>query len=342
MSNKNIGALLDEVARSRGIPRNILINAIENGIALAAQRKTGKNNLRASFDTESGAFSLVQMKIVKEEPTGDDAEITPDEAERVTGKRHEPGTVVPVPFGFSDLGRLAAVTTRKMMEKTMAEIESDHRYAELAGHKWTMVSAVIRTKRENGDLLCDVGETPAEIPLKEQAFREKFKNGEIIKALVIDVGRKGMDCFYILSRTHPLLLRFLLMMEVPEIADGTVLIKSLARDTAGRSKVAVASVEKDIDAVGACIGPGGSRVRRIISELKGENIDVIPWSDDPEKLIAASLMPARVKSVRCRPETHEADVELEPDQQSVAVGKKGLNIRLASRLTHWIIKVAES
>jgi len=226
-----------------------------------------------------------------------------------------------------------------MMEKTLAEIKADHKYEQMTHNRWQILTAAVRGKNDEGDIICNIADTPAELPRDEQAFRENFKEGELIKVLVTGFAHRGMNSVYIVSRTHPLLLRFLFFMEVPEIADGVVEIKSLARDTAGRSKVAVASNNPGVDPVGACIGPGGERVRRIIKELKGENIDVVKWSDDPVKLIAASLTPAKVKSVKCNPDTHEASVELEPDQQSIAVGKKGLNIRLASRLTHWTINI---
>jgi N utilization substance protein A len=338
MAQKEITDLLDEIAAQRGIDRRVLISAIETGLLAAAQRKTGFDNLRASFDAETGSFTLFQMKTVKEEPLDPDHEIAPREAAAYSQKP-EPGAVIAVPFSLPDLGRLAAMTIRQMMVKTLAEIQADHRYAQMMQNRWQMMTAAVRGKNDDGDIICNIADATAELPREEQAFRESFENGDLIKVVVTNIAQRGREPVYIVSRTHPLLLRYLLRMEVPEIADGAVEIRSMARDTAGRSKVAVASNNPSVDPVGACIGPGGSRIQRIIKELHGENIDVVKWSDDPAKLIAASLTPAKVKSVKCNAATHEADVELEPDQQSVAVGKKGLNIRLASRLTRWSIKV---
>ena len=338
MAQNEIQVLLDEIAAQRGIERSVLINAIESGLSLAAQRKTRFNNLKAAFDPDSGSFTISQIKTIKE--TVDDPlhEISPEDAASYSDDLAE-GDVVAVPFTLPDLGRLAAMATRQMMEKTLAEIKADQKYALMMHNQWQILTASVRGTNDDGDIICTIADTTAELPRDEQVFREKFKEGELIKVLVIAFAHRGRNSVYIVSRTHPLLLRFLFFMEVPEIADGVVEIKSLARDTAGRSKVAVASNNPAVDPVGACIGPGGERVQRIIKELRGENIDVVKWSDDPARLIAASLTPAKVKSVKCNPDSHEAFVELEPDQQSIAVGKKGLNIRLASRLTHWTINI---
>ncbi len=338
MKQNGIKELLDEIAAQRGIERGVLIGAIEAGLCIAAQRKTRFDNLKATFDADTGTFTLSQIKTVKEAPDDPVHEISPQEAADYSSDPAE-GEVVAVPFSLPDLGRLAAMTTRQMMEKTLAEIKADHKYEQMTHNRWRILTAAVRGKNDEGDIICNIAETTAELPREEQAFRESFKEGELIKVLVTGFAHRGRNSVYIVSRTHPLLLRFLFIMEVPEIADGVVEIKSLARDTAGRSKVAVASNNPGVDPVGACIGPGGERVRRIIKELKGENIDVVKWSDDPAKLIAAALTPAKVKSVKCNPDTREASVELEPDQQSIAVGKKGLNIRLASRLTHWSINI---
>lgn len=340
MKQESLSSLLDEIARQRNIGPEVLVNAIQTGIMIAAQRKSGMDNLRALFNTENGTFTLRQIKTVKEEVTDSNREISLSEAQELNPASIT-GETVSLPFDFSDLGRLAARTTRRMMEKTLEEIETDHRYAQIYADLWKLAIATVRGKGEEGEIFCDVAEKPAELPLSEQAFREEFKNGEVIKVVIVAVERRKREIVPILSRTHPLLLRYLLIREVPEINAGHLEIKSLARDTAGRAKVAVHSTSPNIDAVGACIGPKGARVRRIINELKGENIDIIEWSENPEKFIAAALTPAKVISVKCNPKNLEADVTLKPDQHSIAVGKKGLNIRLASRVTRWKINLYE-
>lgn len=339
MSKTDLKKMIEDAARERGIEPHVLTNAIQSGISFAAREKTGQSNLRAAFDKETESFALYQVKTVQETIENPDCGISPEDARKYAPEPNI-GDEVLVPYPFPDLGRIAAHATRKIMKKNLEEIESDHKQEEMMRDRFKLVVAVVRSKNDLDEYICDVADTPALLPRKEQAFRESFKAGEVIKTVIVDVERRGRDLHHILSRTHPLLLRFLLTREVPEIAEGLVEIKSIARDTAGRSKVAVASVGGNIDAEGACIGPGGSRIMRITEELKGENIDIIPWSENPEKLIASSLKPAKVKSVKCDFKKFEADVELEPNQQSIAVGKKGLNIRLASRLTHWTIRVA--
>ncbi|GMT41974.1 MAG: transcription termination/antitermination protein NusA [bacterium] len=338
--NKNsLNSIIDAIVSERSISRQALINAIETAISDAAQRKARLYNLHAVFDTDKGAVTLTQTKTVKENVDDPEYEITPEQAAKHMSNP-EPGAMASLPYSMPELGRLAAMATRRMMKKTVEEIKAVQFYGGMLKNKWKMVTAAVRGRiDETGLILCDVAEMPAELLRKEQAFREKFKNGELIKVLVIDVVSRDNDSVYILSRTHPMLLRFLLEMEVPEIVDGLVEIKSVARDTAGRSKVAVFSANSDIDAVGTCIGPDGSRVQRITKELKGENIDVIKWFDEPEKFIAASLTPAKVESVKCNPASYEAFVKLESSQRSIAVGKGGLNIRLASRLTRWTINI---
>ncbi len=334
---ENLREIIEEAARERGIQADVLVRAIETGIAIAAQRKSGEQNLRARFNTGDGSFSLTQRLIVRDEPM-DDTEISVAEA-RALKEDARPGDELEAPFDFPDLGRLAAQTTRSVMRKNLAELETEQKVGALMEERGKLVVATVVGKNEREDYLLKAGELLAVLPRKEQAFRESFHNGEVIKVIIVGAERGGDEPIYSVSRTHPLLLRHLFTREVPEVADGVVLIKALARDTGGRAKVAVTTTNPAIDPVGTCIGPAGQRVKNIIKELKGENIDILPWSEEPEKLIAAALMPAKVKSVKCKHQTQEAFVELEPDQQSIAVGKKGMNIRLASRLTRWTINI---
>jgi len=330
--------MIEDAARERGVAPAVITSAIEAGVSLAVQKKTHRGNLRAQFDLESGAFSLWQVKTAKQTVIDPEMEITMEEARKLDALAVA-GMDVAVPFQFPEIGRLAATTTRKVMQKTLKEMENEHKVAELAKDTGKMVIGTVIGKNDKEDYLLKMGDALATLPREEQAFRESFNNGEVVKVIVIGADVGGGEPLYIVSRTHPLLLRHLLAREVPEVADGTVVIKALVRDTAGRAKVAVDTANPDVDPVGTCIGPAGARVQNIIRELKGENIDIIRWSDNPEKLIAEALKPAKVKSVKCSLKTSQAWVSLEPDQQPLAVGKKGLNIRLASRLTHWSINI---
>ncbi len=338
MSLNNFTALLDEIASARKTEKDTIVQAIESGLSLSAGFKTGKDNLKAVFNSETGDFSIFQIKRVQEVVNDPEQEIDIVEAAK-QNPAVESGDSMDVPFDYPDLGRLAARIVRRIMKKTMEEIATDHQGEEMELKKWKMVAAEVRGKNEYGDILCTVGERKGLLPRKEQLFREQAEIGDIAQAVVIDVIRKGNESVYVLSRTHPILLGALFRREVPEIGDGWIVIKGLARDTAGRAKVAVMSKKKEIDPVGACIGPGGERVGRVMKELSGEKIDIIRWSDKPDELIAAALTPAKVKSVICNLQKTEAVVEVEQDQKAIAVGKGGLNIRLAGRLTRWGIRI---
>jgi N utilization substance protein A len=335
---QNLQEIIDEAAKERGIQPAVLVSIIESGVALAARKKTKLMNLSAKFNAEDGSFTLWQTKFVTAAPIDKDIDISLEEAKQVD-KGARTGMEIRVPYEFPELGRLAGSTTRKVMLKNLKELEADHKAAKMAAQFGKMLIATVLGNNEADDYLLKAGEDLAVLPRQEQAFRESFAKDEVVKLIIIGAEVEGNTPVFIVSRTHPLLLRHLFTREVPEIADGKVVIKSLVRDTAGRSKIAVATASGDIDPVGACIGPGGSRVRNIIKELKGENVDVIQWHDDPEKLIIEALKPAVVKAVRCNKESKDAWATLDPDQQAIAVGKKGLNIRLASRLTHWNIHV---
>lgn len=338
MSEKNLNAILDETASQRNVDRKAIIKAIQSGISLAARIKTGHDNLKALFELEKGTFSMFQIKRVQELVSDPVHEISVKEARKINPEAQS-GDEVAVPFEYPKLGRLAAMIVRRIMKRTIEEIEIDRQREEMELGKWRIAAAEIRGRNDNGDFLCSIGEKQAVLPRKEQALREKLETGRLVQVVIISVSRERHESVYVVSRTHPLLLGALLRREVPEISEGYIIIKGLARDTAGRAKVAVTSKRDEIDAVGACVGPAGQRVQRIIKELGGEKIDIIKWSKKPEELIAAALTPAKVRSVVCNTKTMEATVEVEADQHSIAVGKKGLNIRLAMRLTRWNINI---
>ncbi|MBI5179379.1 MAG: transcription termination factor NusA [Nitrospinae bacterium] len=338
MDGQSLSEMIAEAAKERGVSPEVMIGAIESGILIAAQKKTRLPNLRARFVPESGEFSLWQVKTARQVAVDTDLEIAMDEA-RAVDKNVFPGADVYVPYPLPELGRMAATATRKVMQKSLKELEMENRAMELQRDSGKLVVGTVLGKNEHDDYLLKCGEMLAVLPRTEQAFRESFEKDEVVKVIVIGAEPGGDGPAYTVSRTHPLLLKHLIAREVPEVADGVVVVRALARDTAGRSKVAVMTTNPAVDPVGTCIGPGGARVKNIIKELKGENIDLIAWSDDPEKLITEALKPAKVKSVKCNLEKKEAWVELEPDQQAVAVGKKGLNIRLATRLTRWTINI---
>ncbi len=338
MSQENIEELFNEIASARGVESSQIVNALESGISIAARLKTGEKNLKAVFDIEAKSFLLFQMKRAQEEVNDPSTEIAIDEA-REKNREIKTGDEVAIPFDYPNIGRLAAMVVRRTMKKSMDEIAADHIKDKMELQKWKMVAVEVKGENSYGDILCKAGLKRAVLPRKEQLFREKLEMDSVVQAVVIDVTRHGKEPIYILSRTHPLLLGALFVREIPEINDGHVVIRGIARDTAGQSKIAVVSKNEKIDAKGSCIGPAGERVRRIMDELDGEKIDIIEWSEDPQKYISAALTPAKVKKIWCNHDRKDAVVEVEKDQHPIAVGKKGLNIRLASRLTRWEINI---
>ena len=336
MKEKNIAPILEEIAAERGVGTEVIVKAIEFGISVAARRKTGLGNLEAKFNIDSGTFTMSQIKVVQEEVEETDYEITESDAKAIHPDCRK-GDEITIDFDYPELGRIAAMTVRRIMGKTMKELEKESLVSEMELNKWKMVAATVTGIMEEGDRVLSIGGNPAHLPRTEQLYREDIKVGEIVQVVIIDIAHSWQEPSYITSRTHPLLLGGLFRREIPEISDGIVVIKGMARDTGGRSKISVFSKKDTVDAVGACVGPAGERIQRIIKELSDEKIDVIKYSENPVELIAAALTPAKIKSVKVDEKTNEAIVETEPDQHKIAVGKGGLNIRLACRLTRWNI-----
>jgi N utilization substance protein A len=278
---------------------------------------------------------MYQFKTVQEEVEDTDREITQTEAKELSPECAK-GDEIKIPFEYPSLGRLAAMTVRRVMDKTLSELERESVLSEMELNKWKLFAATVTGIKDDDDAILSIGGKPALLPRKEQLYREEMEIGTVVQAIIIDI-KSDPEPSYIASRTHPLLLGGLFRREIPEIGDGIVVIKGIARDTAGRAKIAVYSKKDSVDAIGACVGPSGERVQRIINELSGEKIDVVKYSENPVEFISAALTPAKIKRVRVNEKTNEAHVETEPDQHKIAVGKGGLNIRLACRLTRWNI-----
>jgi N utilization substance protein A len=336
MKKDSIAPLLEEIAAQRGVGADVIVKAIELGISVATRKKTKFDNLTAKFDIKTGSFSMYRLKTVQEEVEDPDYEITESEAKEIDPDCIK-GDEIKIEFDYPDLGRLAAMNVRRVMGKTMREVERETLVSEMELNKWKMVAATVTGIMEEDDRALSIGGIPALLPRTEQLYREEMNIGEVVQVVIIDIAKSWQEPTYITSRTHPLLLGGLFRREIPEISDGIVVIKGMARDTAGRSKISVFSKKETVDAVGACVGPSGERIQRVTKELSGEKIDVIKYSENQVEYISAALIPAKIKSVKINEKTNEARVETEPDQHKIAVGKGGLNIRLACRLTRWNI-----
>jgi N utilization substance protein A len=327
------------MGREKGIDINVIIEAVEDAY-VAASRKVfrSKEELASRFNKEDGSISVFAVKRVVEEVENDDLEISLKDA-----RRFDPNAVidslVEIPKPTAELGRIAAQAAKQVLYQKVREAERENVYREFSERIGEIVNGIVK-RFERGEIIVDLGRTEAVLPKKEQSRAEHYNQGDRVRAVIVNVDRATKGPQVILSRTDPLLLKRLFEMEVPEIYDGTVIIESAARDPGDRAKVAVRSKDRDVDPVGACVGIKGSRVQSIIRELRGEKIDIVQYSEDPQTFVANSLNPASISRVAILDEENKVlEVMVEDGQLSQAIGKKGQNVRLASRLSGWRIDI---
>jgi N utilization substance protein A len=341
MSNEIFQAI-EAVGREKGIDVEIIIQAVEDAYAAAAKKHFHSNeDLGARFDRDSGVVDVFARKRVSEEIADPDLEITPDDAATLELQANEEG-VVEIPKAREELlqlGRIAAQAAKQIIFQKVREAERDNTYREYIGRVGEMINGVVK-RFERGNIVIDLGRTEAVLTKKEQSRAERYSQGDRIRAVIVDVDHNAKGPQVIISRTDERLLMKLFEMEVPEIYDGTVIIERVVRDPGDRAKVAVRSKDRDVDPVGACVGMKGSRVQSIIRELRGEKIDIVPFSDDVNTFVANSLNPAKVNRVQVvDSENKVLEVVVDDEQLSLAIGKKGQNVRLASRLVGWRIDI---
>jgi transcription termination/antitermination protein NusA len=329
----NLNEILRQVAREKDIDLDRWIGALEDAMASAAKKQHRiKEPVRARLDRETGKFEAFIVKKVVEEVEDPLAEWTVDEAQD-----HKPGAQVGdevhLPIPTDGLGRIAAQSAKQVLYQRVREAERENIYNEYIDRVGEVVNGTVK-RFERGDIIVDLGRTEAIVPRMEQARHERYSQGERIRAVIVDVHKQPKGPQIVLSRTDPRLLVKLFETEVPEIYDGTVVIKNAVRAPGERAKVAVYSRERDVDPVGACVGMKGSRVQSIIRELRGEKIDIIEYSDDLVTFAQSALAPAKITrvSVTHHGEVPHLDVIVEDEQLSLAIGKRGQNVRLASEL----------
>ena len=329
----NITDVLKQVAHEKDIDLDRWIMALEDAVASAAKKQHRiKEPVRSKLDRETGKFSAFIVKQVVEEVEDPLAEWTVEEA--LPHKQDaQVGDEIHLPLSTEGLGRIAAQSAKQVLYQRIREAEREKIYNEYIERVGEVVNGTVR-RFERGDIIVDLGRTEAAVPRSEQSRHERYSQGERIRAVIVDVHTQPKGPQIILSRTDPRLLVKLFEMEVPEIYDGTVVIKQAVRAPGERAKVAVASRERDVDPVGACVGMKGSRVQSIIRELRGEKIDIIEWSDDLVTFAQSALAPAKITrvSVTHQGEVPHLDVIVEDEQLSLAIGKRGQNVRLASEL----------
>src|SRR6266446_5175625 len=333
---------IEALAKEKGIEPDVVISAIEEAVATASRKyyKTGEN-LKTRFNTETGQVDLFALKTVVEEVTNAATEISIDEARALYGEGVdvELGDEIEFPKATEVLGRIAAQTAKQVIFQKVREAEREHVFAEYNDRVGEVVNGTIK-RFENGDIILEVGRIEAVLPRKEQSRAESYTPGERIRAVIKAVTKNAKGPQVVLSRTDPALLVKLFEQEVPEIYDGTVMIRGAVREAGDRAKVAVYSRERDVDPVGACVGMRGTRVQAIIRELRGEKIDIVEFSEDPVQFVTKALSPAKVQRVSIvDDEARVMEVLVEDRQLSLAIGKKGQNVRLAAKLTGWRIDI---
>lgn len=337
--NKEFFEALALLEKEKGVPMNYLLEKIKAAIVIAVKRDYGPNaNIIVNIDPETAKFKVAIAKTVVENVENPETEMTLDEA-KTYSKRAVMGDNVEIKLETKQFGRIAAQTAKQVIRQGIKEAEREHISMKFRAKEHELVTAeVTRTDIRHGNVIVKIDNSEILLPKSEQVPTEKLEDGDIIKVYVVDASDPTREPK--ISRTHPGLVKRLFELEVPEVYDGTVEIKSIAREPGSRTKIAVMSHDENVDAVGACIGHRGSRVEVVVSELNDEKIDVVKYSDDPAEFIKAALSPSEIIRVDIVDEENRACRVVVPDDQlSLAIGNKGQNARLAAKLTGWKIDI---
>src|ERR1700675_4600710 len=328
--------IADAVAREKAIDRGIVIAAMEDAIAKAARSRYGaETDVHAEIEPKTGELRLTRHMLVVEAVGNSANQITLEDAR----KRHtaaQVGDTIADPVPRREYARIAAQSAKQVIVQKVREAERDRQYAEYKDRIGDIVNGIVK-RVEYGNVVVDLGRGEAIVRRDEMLPREVFRNGDRIRAYIYDVRREPRGPQIFLSRTHPQFMAKLFAQEVPEIYDGIVEVKAVARDPGSRAKIAVISRDSSVDPVGACVGMRGSRVQAVVNELQGEKIDIIPWSPDIATFVVNALAPAEVAKVVLDEDAHRIEVVVPDDQLSLAIGRRGQNVRLASMLTGWDI-----
>jgi transcription termination/antitermination protein NusA len=339
----SIGQSIDALCTEHGLDRNMIIEAMKDAVRAAARKqfkdKTG-DGVQVDWNDEEGMIEISAQKEVVETVENPLSELSLAEAQELAGDEIEIGDMLLLPLPTEDLGRIAAQTAKQILVQKVREAVREKVYDEYIDRKGELINGTVK-RFERGDMIIDLGNNlEAVLPKREQVRSENWNQGERIRVVIADVTKEPKGQQIIVSRASAELLKRLFEMEVPEIYDDTVVIKSAVREPGDRAKIAVASNEKDVDPVGACVGMKGSRVQSIIKELRGEKIDIIEWSEEPSVFAANALSPAKVSQVRIVDiNKRKMEVIVTEDQLSLAIGKKGQNVRLGTRLVGWDIDI---
>ena len=328
----------DTVARDKGIDKDEVLEAMEQAIQKAGRSKYGQEyDIRAEIDRRSGEIRLLRFREVVETVENDATQMPLSQAQHLNAEA-EIGDFITDPLPPIDFGRIAAQTAKQVIVQKVRDAERQRQYLEFKDRIAEIVNGLVK-RVEFGNVVVDLGRAEAMLRRDELLPRESFRTGERVRAYIFDVRQETRGPQIFLSRTHPQFMAKLFAQEVPEIYDGIIEIKAVARDPGSRAKIAVVSRDSGIDPVGACVGMRGSRVQAVVGELQGEKIDIIPWSSDPATFVVNALAPAEVSKVVMDEEQRRIEVVVPDDQLSLAIGRRGQNVRLASQLTGWDIDI---
>lgn len=336
--SKELCHVIEQISREKGISRDILIDALQSALLSAAiKRFGGRTNIDLIIDPKTCDISAFETKRIVSEVTDENEEISLDVAQKMFPDMGE-DDIAQIPLDLHGFTRIAAQTAKQIIFQKVREAEREVIYNEFKDKVGAIVSGVVMRK-ERGAYFLNLGKTEAILPVKETSPNENLKRGDTVRAYVEDVRITPKGPAIMVSRNAPQFVASLFKMEVPEINDELVIIKDIVREPGERTKITVYSKNTSIDPVGACVGMKGTRVQSIVRELRGERIDIIPWTDDPRQLIARALSPAAVDRVGINEEDKTAMVIVNDQQLSLAIGKKGQNVRLAMKLTGWDIDI---
>jgi transcription termination/antitermination protein NusA len=339
MAKSELMGALEQIAREKNIPVEEILSMIEGAVVSSLRKHVGKNaDIRATIDRESGQFSAVVVKKVVSEVVEPELELTEADAQKLK-KGAKVGDEVVYPAPASDFARIAAQTAKQVLTQRVREVERDKLYEEFKPKEGEIVNGSVHRFLDR-NIIIDLGKTEGILPLREQIRRERYGIGANVRAVILRVDKAQRGPAVVLSRASEIFLQRLMEMEIPEIGDKTVEIVHIVRDPGFRAKVIVKSNDPKVDAIGACVGLRGSRIRSIMNEVAGERIDLIPWADEAETALANALGPAKVSAVRIiDAENHVAEILVAEEQLALAIGKEGQNVRLAQKLTGWTLEV---
>jgi N utilization substance protein A len=329
---------IDHISKERRIDRDVLIDTLEEAVRSAVNKKfNNKLDIEVNFNEETGDVEVYQFKIVTEDIDDPDTEISLEEAKQV-----DPNVELEDELGFKlhveNLGRIAAQSAKQVIIQRMRDAEQEIIYEEYIERKGEIISGTVQ-RRDRSGWIVNLGRTEALLPKEEQVPKEHYRRGDRIQGYIIDVKKEGKGPQVVLSRSHPDFMAALFRIEVPEISDGTIKIMGVARDPGFRAKIALLSRDRDVDPVGACVGVRGSRINKIVQEFKGERVDIVLWSPDITTYAVNALSPARISSITVDEDDKALEVVVPDSQHHLAIGRKGQNVKLASKLLGWKIDI---